>query len=172
MRKVTFNLISVRNPNNGKHGPVDEEELDAIRSEMMSLYNGREAELQLPGDTDHHFVGYFQLGERSGYHTNRIPVTVDVYPYKLANAQTVVTRSCTANRATQIQLDNEQGYIVPEVTLTGTNWTITDGTNTRTIATPGTYTFSELKLKPGANTWTCTCQSGGTITIRYTKRKL
>lgn len=157
-RKISFTLMA----------PVDDTNLDTKFAALAALCHGLKKKLWLPMDSTHYFLGTFALGDRSGFNSGQIPVTVDAYPYALKNNETTATKSHTSS--TTITLTNEQRPVVPTITATRAV-TLTKNGQDYSIAA-GTTKVSGLVLTAGTNTITVASSGSGTLTFKYQEGRL
>lgn len=157
-RKISFTLMA----------PVDDADLDTKYASLAAHCHGLQKKLWLPMDSTHYFLGTFAIGDRSGYNSGQIPVTVDAYPYMLKNSETTATKSHSTS--TTITLTNEQRPVVPTITATRAV-TLTKNGKTYSISA-GTTKVSGLVLTAGTNTITVASSGSGTLTFKYQEGRL
>lgn len=172
MRSISLTLISTKSIITGDPGPVEDDVLGEICAELNTLFGSKEVQLVLPDDVDHYFRCVPEFSVMPGYHSGRIIMEAAAYPYKFKHHITEVSRTLLANSAIVIRLNNEQMPVVPEITLTGSGWSITGNGVTKTVDIAETYKFPEFALKPGLNLFTAVTTAGGTITFEYQEGRL
>lgn len=110
-RPLTFRLF---------HDPPfterDVEELLALRTEFAARWQGRRVRITLPDDDAHYWLGRLSIADfEAGTYT--IDCEAVVYPYKLANEETVVTIDDLTTSWQTYTLDNARRYVVPVITI-------------------------------------------------------
>jgi len=172
MRTISLTLISVEWAGEGVHGPVNEEELTEICSNLNKEYGGKETQLILPNDEYHYFVCVPTFYIPGGYNTSRIIMEATAQPFKKKLTQTTSSTTFTGAQIKSIVLTNEQLRVVPQITVPSGTWTISKGGVSKTLSVAGTYQFPEFVLDPGSNAFTVQSSTSGTITFVYQEARL
>lgn len=144
--------------------PADAYEADL--SDLTNYLHGKRRKIVFGSDSDWYHIGRISVGEYDST-SHRLAVSASVFPYKLAVAQTVVTKAVTTSET--ISLQNDAMPVVPVITVDA-EMTLAWGQNSKTIAA-GTYQIAGLEL--GSNeTLVLTVTGTGNITITYRKGRL
>lgn len=114
----------------------------------------------------YHFHGSYESAEwEEDWEQSALIVTFSVYPYMIADTETVQTFSITNSNKT-INITNDSSHeIIPTINTTATI-TINDGTTSFSFSA-GTTTNKSLRLKKGLNTFTV----DNNATVKFTYRK-
>lgn len=150
--------------------PKNESEVDEIRGELQGLYHGREVDVILPDDPDHHYHGILSVGDKSGYNSGKIPITLLAYPYKLKNTVTEQLITIPPGGSTNVTLTNEGRRVTPTITCNAAT-TITKGSDTWSIQA-GERVISGLYLDAGSTTLNIAGTSGKTVNFTYQEGRL
>lgn len=133
------------------------------KKEVSNLLNGMRFKIALDKDPGYYWQGRCTINEyASDKNLHKIVVGAVVAPYKLKNAQTVVTVAAGASVAKT--LVNGRKTVVPTITCTAVA-TIVFGGNTYTL-NPGTQNLSNIELKQGENRVIVTSDSPVTFTYQ------
>lgn len=130
---------------------------------VSNLLNGKRCKIALDKDPGYYWQGRCSINEyASDKNLHKIVVGAVVAPYKLKNAQTVVT--VAAGSSVAKTLVNGRKTVVPTITCTATA-TIVLGGNTYTL-NAGTHSISNIELKQGENRVIVTSASPVTFTYQ------
>lgn len=133
------------------------------KKEVSNLLNGMRCKITLDKDPGYYWQGRCIINEyASDKNLHKIVVGAVVAPYKLKNAQTVVTVGAGASVAKT--LVNGRKTVVPSITCTATA-TIIFGGNSYTLDA-GTHDLSNIELKQGENRVIVTSDSPVTFTYQ------
>lgn len=136
-----------------------------LRAEIAGFVHGKRLKIVDPDTPNHYYIGRCELQEPTykGEAIMFLTVTADVYPYRLSNDETTVTKTVSAGST--VSLVNSIMPAVPTVTVSA-NMTIKFGSFSSSLASGSTYRIPEITLENGTNTITITAGSG-TITFTY-----
>lgn len=148
-------------------GPEDWPDL---YSRILNAIHGQDLKIVLDEDPDYYFTGRVALDFPTYDGTWKFNVLGVVYPYKLRQTDTVVTKDLSTEDAS-ILLVNERRPVTPAITVDAET-TLTWGDKTCTISA-GTYKSLDIRLVGGENMLKARVTSGtGTITITYQEGSL
>lgn len=142
-REISFTLFAGRRPG-GAPGPANEWELERIKSDLSGYCNGQKRRLWLPDDPGHYFTGRMQIGDKSGYNSGQIPVTMTADPWRYKNEPTAYTLAAGVYR-----LSNEGRRAIPTFETEAAAQVIF-GDTTYQLA-PGENRFEDLVFTAGLN---------------------
>lgn len=89
-RQITFTLFAAHDVIAEKTTPATEEHFETVRQQFAAAVNGKRMKLWLPDDSVHYFIGRVTVGEKSGYNSGKIPVTMLADPYRYGANNTKV----------------------------------------------------------------------------------
>ncbi len=159
-RDITFSLFK----------STDELSFSETFSRLLSLCHGREQTLILPNDRTHYYKGLFSIGERSGYNSCTIPVSVSADPYAYKIELTTLEITIPESGKTDVYLYNEMRPVIPEFSATEAV-TVSFGNSQYTLPA-GTSHIPALKLKAGDNVITLEGNAGSKVTVSYREARL
>lgn len=93
---------------------VGDEELAALRMELMTKYHGRQTALAMPFEDGHYLSGRFQFGALDSTKRGIIPVSGTVYPYILESGTETILRNMTSDYQS-LSFSNEGRAVIPSV---------------------------------------------------------
>lgn len=156
MRTITFTLWK----------RMDEAERARIRTDLLGRFGGRIVQLITPDLPEFYWRGRLSMGDYGGFNSGHIPLSFEVYPYRLKNDETVKTLFLTADTEREITLDNAGMPTVPTIRCTQ-NCTITlDGTS-YTIPANTDYRNNSLLISGLEAVITAKASTDGMLTITY-----
>lgn len=136
--------------------------------EICNYMNGMTKKIIHDNDSDFYYEGRIMIVY---YKKNNIfygiTISADVYPYKLKNANTVVSASVSGTK--EITCSNLQKSVVPEITATG-DFDIEFEGNSYAISAGENIVVPDIKFVAGDNILKCT--GTGTITFTYQEGSL
>lgn len=134
--------------------------------QVSNALNGLACHITMDDDPGYYYVGRLSVAnyKREGL-LRQITVTAVCRPYKLKQAETMVTASLTTTNKT-LELDNDRKPVVPTITVTANTTLSWDG-NAFTVSA-GTHKILDIELREGSNQLQAKVASGtGTITVTY-----
>ena len=142
-------------------------EREAKIRHMINLLDGLRWEMHLPDDDQHYIVGRVHVErEYNDLAHAAVTVTATCEPWKYANAETIVTRTATADKQ-NVNLDNSgRRAVVPILKVEGSGASVLLEYGDRSMALGvGTYQWPDLLLTTG--THAVTYSGSGTLTATY-----
>ena len=146
MREISFSLFAAKDVIAATNSPATESHFAAVRSQLMGFLHGKRRQIWLPDDPDHYFIGRFKVGEKSGYNSGRIAVTMKADPWRYKNDVTTITVTASGT----VSLSNELKSAVPTFTAEDAYATVTFNGVSHALAV-GENVFSDIKLGAGMN---------------------
>ena len=136
-----------------------------LREEIAGFVHGKRIKIIDPDTPNHYYIGRCTLEEptHKGMAIMFLTVTVDADPYRLSNAETVVSKSVSSGST--VSLVNSTMPVVPTITVSA-NMTIEFGRFSTSLASGSTYRVPDITLESGTNTIGVT-DGSGTITFTY-----
>lgn len=145
-RMVSLELFPVYDVVDNRAKPATEAHVTLVRSSLSARTHGKKCKVWLPDDFNHYFYGRVTIGDRGGYNSGKIPVTVVADPYRY---KTEITKKTVTASGTQI-FTNETMRTVPTFTATDATATVTFKAVSHQLR-PGDNTFEDIVLEPGIN---------------------
>lgn len=145
MREISFSLFAVHDIIAGTRTPATEAHFSEIRRRMYLNFHGRKVRLWTPDDPDHYYLGRIRIGEKSGYNTGMIGVTMEAQPWRYRNE--VSTMTITGDGS--VMIPNEHKPSTPTFTV-ATGGARVGYLRTYTLLA-GENTFPELVFHEGNN---------------------
>lgn len=161
-REITFTLFAGRHPG-GVPGPANEWELERIKADLSGYCSGKKRRLWFPDDPGHYFTGRMQVGEKQGYNSGQIPITMTADPWRWKNEPTVYTLAAGIYR-----LANEGRRAIPTFTAEASAQVSFRGTTYQLAA--GENRFEDLIFTAGLNE--IQISGSGTVTVTYQEAHL
>lgn len=162
-REISFTLFAGRGPG-GKGGPANEWDFERIKAALSAYCSGQIRRLILPDDPNHCFIGRMQVGDKGGYNSGRVQVTMQADPWRYKNE---VTEHILSVPGTYV-LGNEGKRAIPTLEATAAA-AITFNGETYEL-TAGENRIDEIIFTAGRNT--VTLEGSGEITISYQEAHL
>ena len=114
MREITFSLFAAHDIIAGTRTPATEAHFSEIRRRMYLDLHGKKVKLWTPDDPDHYYLGRIRLGEKAGYNSGMLEVSMEAQPWHYKNS--VTTKRVSVN-ASDILFQNEQMPTQPTFTV-------------------------------------------------------
>lgn len=117
-RAITFSLFAESDVIRGTDKPPNERVFLELKARFANAYHGKQVEIRFPDDPDSNFyyTGRLTVGEKSGYNSGKIPITVTAQPYRLGNSH-----SETLTGQDVLWIDNYGTDVYPVLTASGSD---------------------------------------------------
>lgn len=173
-RTISFTLFAsglrVENGNYVYGSPSDEEAVNLIRTQLQGAYHGREVRVILPDDPNWYFRGVLSVGDKVKFNSGRIPISLNVFPYRLKNTETEIQVTIPASGEITASFINAQRRVIPTFDTTA-GVTIQKGSNSWSIQA-GETRLSGLYFDAGTTNLKFIGASGTQVTVRYQEGRL
>ena len=143
-REIVIPLFAGRQPG-GYGGPADEWQFERVKADLASYCSGRVCKVWLPDDPNHYFRGRLQLGEKTGYNSGQVTLTLQAEPWRWKNDPTVYTLASPGT----YRLSNEGRRVNPVINASAAAELVYEG-DTYLLAA-GDNVFEDLIFHAGEN---------------------
>lgn len=159
-RTLSFEFSTIAEPSN----------FLMLYSYLQNALNGRRMDIILDDDPMFHYSGRVYVNEwKSNKRIGKIVIDVDADPYKLRNAQTLISHRNITD-ATVINCRNSRRQVIPKITASA-EVVVVFGNYSKTFT--GSITDDNIIFTEGQNVLTVTPTSGSaTILIEYQEGEL
>lgn len=142
---------------------LPQDNFEEKKTQVSNLLNGRRFRIALDKDPGYYYEGRCSINEyASDKNLHKIVVGAIVAPYKMKNANTVVT--VPTGTSVAAVLENGRRAVVPTVTNTKNATIVFD--NTTYNINPGTHVLSSIVLTQGQNPVTVTSDAAVVFTYQ------